>query len=149
MINTVLLSEDNLEQCFFFKKALKEILPSIQFSEVHDGEELLSFLENYLPDLLFLDLVMPCKNGIQCIKEIREDRRYDALPIIVYTVSKRENAIQTTYGLGANLFFSKPKEYSDLVSSLKVILSMNWSHPGLITKQYFQDNKYVPFCQAS
>lgn len=145
MINTVLLAEDNLEQCFFFKKALKEIASSIQFSEVHDGDGLLTLLQSFLPDLLFLDLAMPCKGGIECIKELREDRRYDSLPIIVFTVSKQDNAIQTAYGFGANLFFSKPDEYSELASSLKVILSMDWDRPKSITEKYFQRNKYVPF----
>ena len=144
MIHSILLAEDNLEHCFFFKKALKEIAP-VDFFEVHDGDELLSLLERFLPDLLFLDLSMPCKNGIQCIKEIREDKAYDSLPIVVFTVSTQNNAIQATYGFGANLYMVKPDEYSQLVADLKIILAMNWSDPKSITEKYFRNNVYVPF----
>jgi DNA-binding response OmpR family regulator len=145
MIASVLLAEDNLEQCFFFKKALKEIAPSIQFTEVHNGEKLMEILENYLPDILFLDLNMPCKNGMQCIQEIRENRVYNSLPIIVYSIEKRHHTIQTVFDFGANLYFVKPKEYTELVPSLKEILSMDWSQPRAITKNYFIKDKYIPF----
>ena len=73
MVKSIVLAEDNLEHCFFFKKCLKEVRPEIQFTEVVDGEKLMALLERYQPDLLFLDLSMPCKNGIQCIQEIREN----------------------------------------------------------------------------
>ena len=145
MINAVVLAEDNLEHCFFFKKALREAAPSIQFTEVHDGGKLMELLKNYIPDLLFLDLDIPCRNGVQCIKELREDRAYNNLPIIVFTISSRQHTIQTTYGFGANLYFVKPDEYGLLVSSLHKILSMNWSNPKTITENYFHNNKYVPY----
>lgn len=145
MINSVLLAEDNLEQCFFFKRALKEIDPSIQFSEVHDGDKLMELLENYFPDLLFLDLAMPCKGGIQCIKEIRENRVYDTLPIVVFTVSSQNNAIQTAYGLGANLYFVKPNDYTLEKIALEKILAIDWSDPGAVTESYFIENRYMPF----
>lgn len=145
MINTVVLAEDNLEHCFFFKQALREVAPSAQFTEVHDGEKLLQLLRSFLPDLLFLDLNMPCRDGMQCISEIREDRTYDALPIIVFTIARRNNSIQAAYGFGANLYFVKPNEYSELVSSLKLILSMDWSDPKAIREKHFQADKYHPF----
>jgi DNA-binding response OmpR family regulator len=144
-INTILLAEDDLEHCFFFKKALNQVNPNIKFNEVHDGDELISLLENFIPDLLFLDLKMPCKNGIECIKEIRENKAYDTLPIIVFTMSDQENAIQTSYGFGANLYLVKPSEYALLVNSLQKILSMDWSDPKSITEKHYRGSKYVPF----
>lgn len=144
-ITTVLLAEDNLEHCFFFKKALHQIAPEIKYNEVHDGEDLMSLLDNFIPDLLFLDLNMPCKNGVECIKEIRENKAYDLLPIVVFTISTQANAIQTAYGFGANLYFVKPAEYSLLVTSLQKILTMDWSNPKMITERHFQNNKYMPF----
>jgi CheY-like chemotaxis protein len=145
MIQSILLAEDNLEHCFFFKRALKEVAPGTIFFEVHDGDELLSLLEKFLPDLLFVDLHMPCKDGIQCIKEIREDKAYDSLPIVVFTVSSRDHTIQTSYGFGANLYIIKPDEYAQLMAVLKTILLMNWNDPKSITVQYFYNNKYIPF----
>jgi len=145
MIKSILLAEDNLEQCFFFRKALKEIAPEIQLNEVHDGDTLMELLEFYIPDLLFLDLAMPCKNGVQCIQEIRENRAYDQLPIVVFTISSQEHTIQTAYGLGANLYFIKPGNYDLLISSLQEIIAMDWSDPKLVSENYFYDNKYKAF----
>jgi DNA-binding response OmpR family regulator len=144
-INTILLAEDNLEHCFFFKRAMSEVDPKINCNEVHDGDTLLLLLESFVPDLLFLDLNMPCKNGVECIKEIREKSTYDSLPIVIFTISKQEHAIQSAYEFGANLYFIKPKEYLSLVNSLQIILSMDWSNPTSIMEKHFQSNKYVPF----
>ena len=144
-ISSVLLAEDNLEHCFYFKKALQQVNARVKFSAVHDGHGLMLLLEDYRPDLLFLDLDMPNKNGIECIKEIRDNKDYDALPIVVFTISTQANAIQSAYGFGANLYFVKPLELSSLASSLETILQMDWNDPQAITAQYFQDNLYLPF----
>ena len=149
MIKSILLAEDNLEHCFFFRKALREVAPEIQFDEVHDGDKLMELLESYLPDLLFLDLAMPCKSGVQCIREIRENKIYDSLPIVVLTVSSQYNSIQATYGFGANLYTIKPESYELLVSSLRSILLMDWSDPKTITAEHFKDNKYLPYAYDS
>lgn len=145
MIRSVVLADDSLEHCFFFKKALKEAAPHIKFAEVHNGEELMTLLENYLPDLLFLDLSMPCKNGVECIKEIRDKRVYDSMPIIVFSASSDDHIIQSAYGYGANLYLVKPEEFSSLKMTLRLVLSMQWNDPKLITEKFFHENKYVPF----
>jgi DNA-binding response OmpR family regulator len=145
MVHSIVLAEDSLEHCFFFKKALKEVAPDIQLTCVNDGDKLVKLLESYLPDLLFLDLAMPCKDGVQCIKELRESRAYDNLPIIVFTVSSQEHTIQTTYSFGANLYFIKPAEYALLVSSLRKILAMDWIDSKKIKGEHFYNQQYVPF----
>lgn len=149
MINSIVLAEDNLEHCFFFKKALKEVAPPVHFAAVQDGNQLIELLESYLPDLLFLDIGMPCKDGVQCIKEIREHRAYDFMPIIVFSVLADDEAIQAAYGYGANLYIVKPEEYGLLKSALGAILSMDWSDPKSITEKHFSKKRYVPFANES
>jgi DNA-binding NarL/FixJ family response regulator len=145
MIDSVILAEDNLEQCFFFERALKEVSPKTVFTAVHDGDELMALLEKYLPDLLFLDLGMPCKNGVECIKEIRDDRTYDSMPIVVFSVAADDHAIQAAYGYGANIYLVKPGEYSLLASALRDVFSMDWRDPKRIAEQYFCNNRYVAY----
>ncbi|MGZ3846450.1 MAG: response regulator [Flavisolibacter sp.] len=148
MVNSIVLAEDNLEHCFFFERALREVAPRTSFSAVHDGDNLVRLLESYLPDLLFLDLGMPCKNGVQCIREIREQRAYDSMPIVVFSINDDQQAIQSAYGYGANLYIVKPDEYFLLKSVLQKVLAMDWNHPKAITEQYFTSSKYVPFTVA-
>lgn len=137
-----------MEHCFFFGRALKEVAPGVSFSAVHDGDKLVQLLESYLPDLLFLDLGMPCKNGVQCIKDIREQREYDSMPIVVFSINDDDKAIQSAYGYGANLYIVKPDEYASLKAVLQKVLTMNWDDPKAITDQYFTRSKYVPFSIA-
>jgi DNA-binding response OmpR family regulator len=144
-INTILLAEDDREHCFFFKRALLQVNSKIQYNEVNDGETLMKFLENFLPDLLFLDLHMPCKNGVDCLREIRANRAYDKLPIVIFTISNQHDAVQTIYGLGASLYFVKPGEYTQLAGSLEKILSMDWRDPSAVAKQHFRESKFVAF----
>ena len=145
LLKSVLLAEDNPEHCFFFRRALKEVAPEASFVAVHDGDSLMGLLENYLPDLLFLDLGMPRKNGVQCIKEIRENKAYDSLPVIVFSISDDSHVIQVAYGYGANLYIVKPQEYGLLKSSLDRVLSMDWNVPADITGQHFYEGRYLPF----
>ena len=149
MIRSVVLAEDNMEHCFFFKKCLKEVAPDIQFTEVFDGEKLMALLDRYQPDLLFLDLSMPCKNGIQCIQEIRENKSLNSMPIIVFSINSKQHSIQTAYELGANLYIIKPGEYTDLVMCLQKVLVMDWKQPKMVTKRHTINNKYQAFDYAS
>jgi len=56
-------------------------------SRAINGKILLQLLEEKLPNILFPDLLMPCVDGCQCLKEIRANKKYDAIPIIIYSSS--------------------------------------------------------------
>jgi CheY-like chemotaxis protein len=144
-INDILLADDNKEDCLLFEKAIMDIDVHTRLTTVTNGEELLQLLSHYIPQVLFLDLEMPYKNGIQCLQYIRENKTYERLPIVVFSSTSRMNNIQVAYGFGANLFFTKPKVYEELIASLYSILKMDWSDPDAITEQYFQNNQYQPF----
>ena len=145
MVDSVVLAEDNLEHGFFFRRALKEVAPQTRCAAVQDGEKLMELLDSYLPDLLFLDLGLPCKDGVQCIKEIREHRTYDLMPIVVFSAQADERAVQTAYSYGANLYIIKPDNYLLLKSFLQNILSMDWSDPKKVTERFFHKYRYLPF----
>ena len=139
------LADDNLEDCRAFERAIMEINIHTKLTTVTDGEELMQLLSHFVPELLFLDLEMPCKNGIQCLQMIREEKAFSALPVVVFSATRRNNNIQVAYGFGANLFFTKPGNYNELKASLETILKMNWDDPDTITERYFRNNQYLPF----
>jgi DNA-binding NarL/FixJ family response regulator len=144
-INSVLLAENDLEQCFFFKKSLLQVRRKIQYTEVHDGEALMKLLRNFMPDILFIDLGMPCKNGMDCIRELRKNRAYDTLPIVVYSINTHPDIIHAAYVSGANLYLVKPSEYYNLVHSLDTILSMDWSDPEKVKLNFLRNDRFEPF----
>jgi CheY-like chemotaxis protein len=121
------LADDDKDDCSFFEKALKEISIDTNLTIVHDGEKLMNYLyrnsEN-LPDVLFLDLSMPRKNGVECLSEIKESTQLKNLLIVMFSTSfpqeknYEENMINLLLKLGAHDFIRKS---SDLEQLRKVI----------------------------
>ena len=144
-ISNIILAEDDIDDQNIFQIALEEIDSAIKTQFAYNGNELLNLLQTNQPDLLFLDLEMPYKNGFQCLQILRENKAFERLPIVVFSATNRTNNIQVAYGFGANLFFIKPKDYSELVYSLKNILEMDWTDPKAITEKHFANNQYGPY----
>lgn len=95
---------------------------------VDDGEELMDYLNRVapfdnaakypLPELIFLDLNMPKKDGKSALKEIKKAPHLKHIPIIVLSTSTAKEDIQKCYALGANAFVSKPMSFSALVKKM-------------------------------
>jgi CheY-like chemotaxis protein len=144
-IQSVILAEDDPDDHDFFSQALQEISPSLKLTTVENGEQLMDLLKSFLPDIIFLDLDMPYKNGLQCIFEIRANPLLQAIPIVIFSSTTRPANIETAYQMGADLFFIKPAVYKDLVSSIKAILHLDWEKPASIKEQYNVNGRYVAF----
>src|ERR1035437_760874 len=91
---SVLLTDDDADDCSFFDKALKEIPIVTHLTTVNDGEQLMKYLsENseHLPDVLFLDINMPRKNGFECLHDIKENEKLKDLFVVMFTISYPHN----------------------------------------------------------
>ena len=114
----VLLADDDAEDCKFFKDALQELMPTTQLTIVGDGDELMKLLNqkaNELPDVLFLDINMPRKNGFDCLSEIKKSELLKALPVVMFSTSNSQEKINFTFKTGANVYIHKPNEFVQLV----------------------------------
>ena len=119
----ILLADDDIDDCFFFGKALKELPLATHLKIMGDGEQLMAYLsqnsEN-LPDVLFLDLSMPRKTGFECLQEIFEDQKLKTIPIVVFTISYPHNPdfekeiINTLSGMGARHYIRKSTDFTKL-----------------------------------
>src|ERR1043165_6124750 len=89
----ILLADDDKDDRFFFDKALGSISLPSDFVAVEDGEKLMSWLRKAakLPDVLFLDINMPRKNGAECLAEIKSDPVLKKIPRIVYSIPLRND----------------------------------------------------------
>lgn len=119
----ILLADDDKDDCFFFEKALKEIAVATHLTTLHDGDSLMHYLaENSksLPDILFLDLSMPRKNGFECLTEIKADGNLKSLPVIVFSTSFardmhfEQGIISMLHKEGAHHFIRKPGDFEQL-----------------------------------
>lgn len=124
----IILAEDDRDEVLVFELALKEVPIPVDMRHAEDGEVLFKLLKNRIPDMLFLDVHMPCKNGISCIMEIRKNREYDNLPVIMYSADTSEQTIEQTFRNGANMYLTKTNTIRELVKKLLAIFSLDWAY---------------------
>ncbi len=122
----IMLAEDDLDDVYIFRSALNELGFQYTLRHAENGEKLFILLKNKIPYILFLDIEMPCKDGMACIREIRQNREFDNMPVVMYTSFFTEKYIEQAYRTGANLFLAKSQSFSELVGKLKKIFALNW-----------------------
>lgn len=122
----ILLGDESKKDCLYFAKALNEIPIETKLKTVNNGGELMKYLEKHLdtpPDILFLDFNMPCKNGSQCLMEIKKDKKLKTFPVIVYSDQLHLEIADLLYDQGAHYYMPK-MEYMELKFTLHRILNM-------------------------
>lgn len=129
-VKQILLVDDDAEECFIFKTVLHDLAPHITVTTLYDAEHLLESVQHAQPDLIFLDMKMPCKTGIDCLRLLKAQPALRSLPVIVYTMSAKQADIDQAYEQGAALYIVKPEQYPGLVDTLKAVLSCNWPETG-------------------
>lgn len=144
-LRSIILADDDPDDHEFFRDILHDIDPAIKLNIVKDGAELLQLLPHFVPDLLFLDLEMPVKNGLECLRDIRNTPQLKTLPVVVFSSTTRPANIETAYEMGADLFLIKSHSYSDLLSSVNALLALDWSNPAVIKEQYRVNDRYTAF----
>ncbi|MFC0778671.1 response regulator [Flavobacterium sp. HJSW_4] len=113
----IYLAEDDEDDRMLFLEASEELNLPIRVIQAPDGNELLDALKNadHLPDIIFLDINMPLKNGFECLKEIRrKEGALGRVKIVMLSTSSSSIHIQISYKLGADYYAVKPGTYQGL-----------------------------------
>ena len=121
-----LLADDDTDDHLFFDNALKIVSIASHLSIVEDGEKLMQYLishANKLPDVVFLDLNMPRKNGAECLHEIKSNEELKGLPVIIYSTLMHESMADALYSSGAHYYFQKAS-LTELETNLNSVLSL-------------------------
>ena len=122
----VVLADDDREDVEIFQLALEEACPEIELNIAEDGVELLNLLEAIpVPDLIVLDINMPRKSGKECLKEIRSKKLYDPVPVIILSTSNVQHDIDYCLANGANKYFTKPPNYTEVKKLVENICDGN------------------------
>jgi CheY-like chemotaxis protein len=137
----VLLADDDEDDRLFFKDAIEDLKMDTVVTTVNDGIQLMNYLhehENMLPHVVFLDLNMPRKGGIECLQEIRSTKNLKDLSIAIYSTSGSEHDIEETFIKGANVYIKKPNDFNSLKKVLSEVISINWQyHTSGLNKETF------------
>ncbi len=136
----ILLADDDENDRLLFIDALKELKTKTIVHTVNDGIELMDYLakkDSVLPQLLFLDLNMPRKNGLECLKEIRSNYGNE-IAIAIFSTSLSEKDIDETFLNGANVYINKPNSFDEFKKALnKVLLTANAYQNTVFNKSNF------------
>lgn len=124
----VFITDDDEDDRLLFQEVVKELPYLVHLSMARDGEEAITMLNQLqeLPDLLFLDLNMPIKNGLDCLQEIKQSKKLKTLPVIIFSTSSYPRTINQTYDAGAHLYIRKPNDFLSFKRAIQYVLSVNW-----------------------
>ena len=137
----IILADDDADDRMLFEEAIKAIDIETELSLFSNGEQLMDYLlqpDIALPEIVFLDLNMPVKHGMQCLQEIRNHGRLRDLCIAIYSTSSSERDIEATFVHGANIYINKPNSYGALKKAIKKVLQLNWQyHTSALNRDNF------------
>lgn len=119
----VLLVEDAPFLRYAFGRLLR--LQGFEVREANDGQEALNALEDFHPDLILTDLMMPVMGGLELINQIRANPETAHVSIVAITADATQRAIDMARQAGADDVITKPVDLPDLLERLRSIVTLN------------------------
>jgi CheY-like chemotaxis protein len=127
---TILMADDDEEDCQLTRDALQDSRLANQMRFVGDGQELLDYLRRQgrygdasvdapRPGIILLDLNMPKLDGREALAEIKGDESLRRIPVVILTTSSDESDVLRSYNLGVNSFITKPVTFEGLVEVMR------------------------------
>jgi CheY-like chemotaxis protein len=126
----ILLVEDSDNDVELTLAALAEHRVANEIVVARDGAEALDYLRrrgrfasrrDEHPLLILLDLKMPKVDGLQVLREVKQDHNLRKIPVVVLTSSREEQDLLRTYDLGTNAYVVKPVEFQAFVDAVKAL----------------------------
>jgi len=134
-IKRIFIAEGDSDFFYFFNSAILAVSKSVNVLRTADGVMLLSLIESSVkPDIIFLDLNMPFKDGIRCLQAIRSNEKTKQTKVVMFSSSGLTNDIDACYNNGADFYFIKPTSFLSLVEQFK----------NLLVNEYFIKNIKPP-----
>jgi CheY-like chemotaxis protein len=123
----IVLADDDMDDSFIFNAAVEQSNHPIKLTVTEDGQKLLNYLESEtLPDIIFLDINMPFRNGIECLATIRANKKFDKVPVVMYSTTNNKLNVEACYDGGATLYVVKPNTFEEVDRMVKKICSKDW-----------------------
>src|ERR1035437_5685623 len=118
---TCFLIDDDIDDRRIFLTALNAFDSSIELVTAESGMEALKKINinNFLPDYIFLDMNMPYMMGKECLIRLREIKRIENVPIILYSTIRYFEELANS---GASGFVRKPNSVQELVKALSGVI---------------------------
>ena len=120
MLPKILVVEDDKSISDLITLHLKK--NNFEYLVVHNGEDALSHLDNFMPDFIILDWMIPGLSGLEVLRRIRNKQEYKNLPILMLTAKNSEQDKIISFESGLDDYITKPFLPSELIARVKAIL---------------------------
>jgi CheY-like chemotaxis protein len=122
----VLLVDDNEKN----RAVLRDMLLPLGFEivEAKDGKDALAKAKSFLPDIIFMDLIMPVMDGVEATQRIRKSSVLKDIIVIGISASAFNTTKQKSFKAGCNDFLTKPIHIEKLLGCLKLHLNLEWEY---------------------
>ena len=139
----IFYADDDADDRFLFETALEKVKSNVNIKSFDSGSslELALSSEDYDCDLVFLDLNMPGKSGLDTLQSLQPAIKTRRLKVVVLTTSSDPYVVKMSYDLNAVLFVQKPNDFRQLEVTLKTIISKRDFFQLPVT---FKDFKFLP-----
>ena len=121
--------DDDEEDLEFFKAAAHKVPSVLNVHTYMRNNEFLNAIENVdvAKTIVFLDINMPGKSGIDILKILRSNDKLKSLSVIMYSTSKDQKVIDISKEFGADYYAVKPASYLSIEELIKHVLTIDWS----------------------
>ncbi|MCU7552581.1 response regulator [Chitinophagaceae bacterium LB-8] len=119
-MKNILLIDDDTDDCLLFEQAMRKVSSDFALSCLPGIDNLYDAIAINQPSMIFIDMQLPKKNGIECLKQIKGHPDFKDIPVVMWSTSHISSYVYTAYREGANYFFQKPCSFSELVNELEV-----------------------------
>lgn len=144
----IILAEDDKDDQELFIDALGEADVAAEITTVENGKELLDTIRDESqpnPDMIFIDINMPVKAGMQTLEEIKSDNELRDIPAVMLSTWDHPSYIEETLKKGADLYIQKPNSFAGFVLILKKVFFLHWTRALLdpVKKLFFVSEKNI------
>lgn len=144
MVN-ILIAEDDREDFLLLEEAIENTLPRYCITHTRDGAAFLKKISDQTPDMIFLDLNLPKKSGLDCLMKLRQQEGLQTTPVIIYSTSSDFEDINLCYQNGCTLYLVKPPSFKELLKQIRKIFSHELSEEAFRKSE----EQFRLFVQAS
>jgi len=97
----------------------------LHVAQANDGLDALKQLASNQFDIILTDINMPIMDGLKLVKRVRNDDRYQGLPIVIITTEGGEEDRKRALALGANAYITKPIRAPQVIETVKALLGLS------------------------
>ena len=121
---TILSIEDNQDIANLIRIMLRHA--PVDVLQAQNGEEAWAILEKQIPDLILLDVMLPLMNGLDFLAKLKQESRYQAIPVIVISVRADASYRKRAEELGVKRYILKPFSPAMVRQEVEQVLGVNW-----------------------